>query len=242
MTTFADDHRGMLPHDIADWNGGNRDFDNFPQRYGFSFLRPGAYIDGMHNCQAALTSIYSPKVHLNPLGALVAFGYVGSADLLYCQGFYRTQNYAYCDWTPSHWQALVTQSPVTGVSQIYAGVSNYFYLPLGSVPGGAALCGPNWATLRNVERYHTTNKASPMLLSCANGINNTINPTERYSHNLQGVSGWFYDGSGRWVDISEIDPDGVRRATIGFAHMHNVTGYLSSFQIWAREKLTLSRQ
>jgi hypothetical protein len=80
-----------------------------------------------------------------------------------------------------------------------------------------------------------------MLLSCGNDRGSKYPKSSSHEH--AGVSGLFYDGSARWIDITEIDPGGIREATNGPDHMANSSASYPNYglQKWAQSTLTLTK-
>jgi type II secretory pathway pseudopilin PulG len=239
LVLFADEHDQMLPHDIRNWESGNRDFFNYLFGYHPSIPeRPGAYIKGSHSCQAFLTEHGWYRSDLNAIGVLAPMGYVEDPALYYCDGFDRsTLGPSQCfDQNAANWALITDWSNNTMPRGQIMGITHYLFGWAGERLSNA-LCGPTVATLPFFAENYRTGKASPMLVSCTNTRNGGVT-----SHDMQGVCGVFFDGSGRWVDISEIDPDGLRFATNGADHMSNDSAYYPShgLQKWARNELEIA--
>jgi prepilin-type N-terminal cleavage/methylation domain-containing protein len=279
LSMFASDFDDLVPHPIGDehgscgpancdrptWNGYSRydtgcsDMVPFIARNDTKLHSANGVYFARNDCQTNL---------LPPIGILVAFGYVGNPELLYCPGMPRPERDPssspnwHLDKDPGAWTALTDDDgeiPVgeSGTSNadrvILAGISNYFAYRGGT---GTSAASPD----RNSRLYHyadgwdSNNRISPIMLSCANvngsassdGLNGVWDAQQFYSwgtsHKAEGVNAAMYDGSARWVTKEEVMRDGRQSASPNRPDWMTNESFDpagSNLQVWAKKKATL---
>lgn len=233
VSSFALDHDDLMPYTINGWASGKREYSG---------------ISGGHHAAILFTQHTYYISDLNPIGTMIAKGYINNPSILFCPTFYkdlRPKSQAgniyinsYCDLPQNraNWNRMKDwNNNVMPRGQIF-GITHYFvrYGHWMRNPAKLRFYGEEW------KRYET----SPMILSCGNyrfdGVSEWRPKSQSHLH--KGLNGSFFDGSGRWIDEREIDPTGTRRATYGDEHMVNDSASYPphGLQKWAQKTLTLT--
>jgi hypothetical protein len=198
------------------------------------------------------------------LGLLAAYGYVGDPELYFCPAQDRGTS-PNTNWA-GKWGQITdpsTSGHFGGQFWIVAGVSTHLLVkgPWTGADLWANAYSHRNLTLTTIAQKHKTTDVSPLLLSCRNSADlNTPREPEvdslgvaygsnaRYgippsreliSHDLQGINGVFYDGSGRWIPETEVTWTAGDNNNCGhrMSTHYDLGGNLHN---WARQRATVS--
>lgn len=234
VSTFASERGDRAPNATAgDCSGGVAgpgwdDLSPYPHSH------PNSYKGGQW--EGSVKTNECMRVH--SWGTLIRFDYIRHPYALYCPAFVRDKagNEYFMDEQPDVWAEMTDGDERMGAFRRKLGVSHYFYASYNSA-GTKPIEHMRIADYADDWR-DTSIEVSPMLVSCAN-----YDTDDRYSHDLRGVNGAFYDGSARWVSVSEVQAAGRQGLSYTFRHWldnREPINRYSNLQPWARRHATLT--
>jgi prepilin-type N-terminal cleavage/methylation domain-containing protein len=249
LSMYDQEHRGRLPAKQS----------NF---------QPPKYAAGMVALNYNLANMTFPKPHSTSLGVLVQSGVVENPSVLYCPAFDRPSRGDpdlpsqlpaekwRLDRSAEDWERAVNADPSEELIRYAVGIAVYSVSY--DSDGDGERDTATWGELGVDDHANAWNGPpvpgggmSPMLVSCANFPHDVDDPQGApLSHQLEGVNGAFYDGSGRWISAH---PDGPwnslgeymfsRAPDLGnrntMMNTWSASGAHDNMQLWARRYLTI---
>ena len=259
ISAFVNDHNGIIPHGIRNWNTGNRTLETQIPMGGYNHLLS-------YQCY-----------HLYPLGTLAGLHYIEDPGLYFCPSFTRKMVWQsgldnlWDGASSSIFQKLLAADPWFTLTHPYMGV-NDFFLTRESAWGSdvwvkgyskintkLTFINENW--LRDpyvspilVADFNATYSPSPANFHSDwftdsqgltkgpysnNGFYQDNGSPVMISHDYEGVGALFVDSSVRWVDRrKEViwEPAGVNI----LSHLLDASNTMqSNFTVWAQRHATI---